>query len=109
MYKEIDSDNFQQIVDNNHTVFVQYAAGWCGNCRVMKPKFKRFANDHDQVPFIVVDAEKYPESRKLANVDNLPTFAAFRNGKLVKQVQTNKADSLKQLIDETTMINDSQS
>ena len=50
----------------------------------------------------MVDAEKYPESRKLAKVDNLPTFATFVNGELVNQTQTNKADVLKTFIDETT-------
>ena len=50
----------------------------------------------------MVDAEKYPESRKLATVDNLPTFATFKNGALVNQIQTNKADVLKSFIDETT-------
>ncbi|RYE31677.1 MAG: thioredoxin, partial [Sphingobacteriales bacterium] len=37
------------------------------------------------------------DSRKLANVDNLPTFAAFQDGVLVDQVQTNKAESLIEL------------
>ena len=50
----------------------------------------------------MVDAEKFPESRKLANVDNLPTFAAFKGGQLAKQVQTNKAEVLKEFIDEAT-------
>jgi thioredoxin-like negative regulator of GroEL len=50
----------------------------------------------------MVDAEKYPESRKMANVDNLPTFAAFKDGKLVNQVQTNKFELLKDLVDEIT-------
>ena len=49
---------------------------------------------------MLVDAEKYPESRKLAEVDNLPTFAAFQDGSLVKQVQTNKAEVLKEFVDE---------
>jgi thioredoxin-like negative regulator of GroEL len=35
-------------------------------------------------------------------VSNLPTFAAFKNGQLVNQVQTNKEDMLKSLIDEVT-------
>ena len=34
--------------------------------------------------------------------DNLPTFAAFKNGTLVNQIQTNKAELLKQFIDEIT-------
>jgi len=102
MVKELDQDNLQEIVNGGQITFVQFSAGWCGNCRVMKPKFKKFSTEHDNAAFVIVDAEKYPESRKLASVDNLPTFAAFRNGELVGQVQTNKADSLKQFIDEVT-------
>ncbi|WP_373072534.1 thioredoxin family protein [Zeaxanthinibacter enoshimensis] len=102
MYTEITEDNLATTVQENDTVLVQYSAGWCGNCRVMKPKFKRFASENEGIPFVMVDAEKFPESRQLAKVDNLPTFAAFRNGKLVDQVQTNKVDSLKEFIDAVT-------
>jgi hypothetical protein len=50
--------------------------------------------------FVLVDAEKSPESRKLANVSNLPTFATFVNGKLLNETQTNKADVLADLVSE---------
>jgi thioredoxin 1 len=102
MITELNADNLRDIVENEETVFVQYSAGWCGNCRIMKPKFKKLASEQEGTSFVVVDAEKFPESRKLAKVDNLPTFAAFRNGKLVNQVQTNKFDVLKELIHETS-------
>lgn len=100
MFEELKEDNLAELINEHELVVVQYAAGWCGNCRLMKPKFKKFSREYDGVAFYVVDAEKLPESRKLANVDNLPTFAAFKNGKLINQVQTNKADKLKELIDE---------
>jgi hypothetical protein len=48
----------------------------------------------------MIVAELNPESRKLANVSNLPTFASFVNGSLVNQVQTNKAESLAELVSE---------
>ncbi len=102
MFKEIDQDNLEEIVKSNEKVLVQYSAGWCGNCRIMKPKFKRMAEAHEEIPFLMVDAEKYPNSRKLANVDNLPTFAAFKGGKIVNQIQTNKAESLKEFVDAAT-------
>ncbi|PKR79779.1 thiol reductase thioredoxin [Brumimicrobium salinarum] len=101
-FEELTTDTLQEEISNNETVLVQYAAGWCGNCRIMKPKFKKFAQDHENVKFIVIDAEKNPESRKLAKVDNLPTFAAFKNGELIQQTQTNKTEVLKSFIDETT-------
>lgn len=57
----------------------------------------------DEVPFFVIDSEKFPDSRKLANVDNLPTFASFKNGVCSGQIQTNKADVLKEFIDEASV------
>lgn len=100
--KEITDDNLAELIADNETVVVQYMAGWCGNCRLMKPKFKKLATEHEDATFLLVDAEKNPESRKLAKVDNLPTFAAFKNGTLVNQVQTNKFEQLKGLVDEVT-------
>jgi thiol-disulfide isomerase/thioredoxin len=102
MYTEITQDSLQEIVTSNKKVYVQFSAGWCGNCRIMKPKFKRMADEHKDAEFVIVDAEKYPQSRQLANVTNLPTFAYFADGEFKNQVQTNKIDSLKQFIDETS-------
>jgi thiol-disulfide isomerase/thioredoxin len=102
MFKELDTDSLGAEIASSQLVIVQYSAGWCGNCRLMKPKFKKFAGEYENAEFIIVDAEKFPESRKLANVDNLPTFAAFKGGQLINQVQTNKADVLKEFIDEAT-------
>ena len=100
MITELQADNLAEIVANNPKVMVQYMASWCGNCRIMKPKFKKLSTENEDVAFVLVDAEKYPESRKLANVDNLPTFAGFVNGSKVNQVQTNKFEILKELVNE---------
>ncbi len=102
MLQELAQDNLATIIAENTTVLVQYSATWCGNCRIMKPKFKKLAAENSDAVFVVVDAEKFPESRKLATVDNLPTFAAFKGGTFVNQVQTNKFDNLKVLVDEVT-------
>ncbi|MCB9201498.1 MAG: thioredoxin family protein [Flavobacteriales bacterium] len=102
MYKELEQDNLKEIIESNSKVVVQFSAPWCGNCRIMKPKFKKLASENDSVEFYVVDAEKFTESRKLANVNNLPTFATFVDGKLVNQVQTNKMEPLQNLVNEIT-------
>src|SRR5690554_7611592 len=94
MLLELDQDNLQELIASNNKVAVQFSASWCGNCRIMKPKFKKMATEKEGVTFVVVDAEKFPESRKLANVSNLPTFAIFNEGALVDETQTNKADVL---------------
>jgi thiol-disulfide isomerase/thioredoxin len=100
MVQELEKDNLKEIISENDIVMVQYSATWCGNCRIMKPKFKKLATEHEHASFVIADAEKFPESRTLAKVDNLPTFALFKNGELVNQVQTNKFDVLKELVAE---------
>lgn len=100
MVQELSQDNLSEIISNNQKVVVQYSATWCGNCRIMKPKFKKLASENESVSFVIADAEKFTESRKLADVSNLPTFATFVDGKFVNQVQTNKLESLATLVQE---------
>lgn len=100
MYTELTEDTLPALIIANPKVVVQYGASWCGNCRIMKPKFKKLASENENIPFYYVDAEKFPLSRKVAKVDNLPTFAIFKNGKLVNQVQTNQEIGLINLFKE---------
>jgi len=100
MIQELTTDSLQDIVKENNKVVVQYSATWCGNCRIMKPKFKKLATELNEIKFVIVDAEKFPESRKLADVSNLPTFATFVGGEKKNQTQTNKFEVLKDLIAE---------
>lgn len=66
----------------------------------MKPKFKMHAQENEGIHFVIIDAEHNPESRKLADVSNLPTFATYVDGVLRNQEQTNKAEVLAGLIAE---------
>lgn len=100
MLIELNEDTLQDLVASNEKVVVQFSASWCGNCRIMKPKFKKLATENESITFAIVDAEHFPESRKLANVSNLPTFATFVNGKLVNETQTNKQEVLIELVNE---------
>ena len=100
MLLELTTDTLGEVIQANKKVAVQFSASWCGNCRIMKPKFKKLATENENIPFYYIDAEKFTESRKLANVSNLPTFATFVNGKLVGETQTNKAEILTDLVKE---------
>lgn len=102
MITELTEDNLVDLLQDADNTVVQFSAGWCGNCRMMKPKMKKLAAEMPNVKFIIADAEKFPNSRKLAKVDNLPTFASFSRDELLQQVQTNKFDVLKDFVHETT-------
>lgn len=96
---DLETDTLDQFVKDNAKVLVQYGAGWCGNCRMIKPKVKNLASENEDITFVYVDAEKLPGSRQLANVSNLPTFAAFSGGELVEQTQGNKIELVQELVE----------
>jgi thiol-disulfide isomerase/thioredoxin len=97
--KDLETDTLDQYIQEHGKVLVQYGAGWCGNCRMIKPKVKNLSTENDSIEFLYVDAEKLPGTRKLANVSNLPTFAAFSNGELLDQVQGNKIEIVQELVE----------
>jgi thiol-disulfide isomerase/thioredoxin len=95
-----DSD-FNKHLEDNTTVVVKYHADWCGNCRLFAPKFKRVSNEeaNQEVLFLDVDAEKNPDARKMAGVDNLPYLAVFKNGTLLEGSASSKEDYLRTLLE----------
>ena len=99
---ELQEDRLQDLINSNERVIVQYGATWCGNCRIVKPKFKRLAGEHKDVTFVYVDAEQLPKSRELAQVRNLPTFAGFLNGELARQSEGNKVTNIEEILNEIT-------
>lgn len=102
MFKELTTDNLEELLASDQKVMVQYGATWCGNCKITKPKFKKLASENEEIAFYYIDAEKLPETRKFADVSNLPTFASFENGQLVKQDQGNKIEIIQGVLDAIT-------
>lgn len=102
MFKELTEDNLNNEFQTSKKVMIQYGAAWCGNCKITKPKFKHLAEENPEILFVYVDAEKFPNSRKYAEVSNLPTFAGFVNGSLAFQKQGNKIETIKEVLDAIT-------
>ena len=96
--KELKEDNLEQILNENSKVLVMYGAPWCGNCRITKPKFKKLSSENEEIQFVYVNAEAYPQSREFAEVSNLPTFASFTEGKIVKQNLGNKIEVIQDVL-----------
>jgi thioredoxin 1 len=94
--------DFATQVSTHAQVVVKYHADWCGACKLIAPKFKRMSDDErfKDVLFLEVNAELSPEARKAAGVSNLPFFATFKNGQLVKGGFTAKPESVEAMIAE---------
>lgn len=97
--KVTDAEFFDELKGNDK-VAVKFYADWCGNCRLFSPKFKRMSekDEYSGIKFLDVNAETNPEARKLVGVENLPTFAVFKNGELVTADFTSKEDVVDKMI-----------
>lgn len=98
--QNVNDTEFKDLVANNSKVVVKYYADWCGNCKLFSPKFRRVSDEeaNADMVFLDVDAEKNPEARKMAGVDNLPFLAVFKDGELVEGSASNKEDYLRSIM-----------
>ncbi len=55
--QDITADQFNDIVNGNDIVLVDFWASWCGPCRAFAPTFKAASEQHPDVIFAKVDTE----------------------------------------------------
>ena len=101
---QASDQNFKEQLANNELVVVKYYADWCGSCKLFAPKYNRVSNEeqYSNIAFLDVNAEKSPEARKAAKVDNLPYLAVFKNGELVEGSASSKEEYLRKLIEKAS-------
>ena len=92
MFVELDFDNLDKVLEQNEKTLVMYGAAWCGNCKLLKPKFKKLSIENEDIAFVYVDADKLPNSRSLVTLENIPTIVSFKGTENVGQDEGNKID-----------------
>ena len=99
---ELSSENFQEIIDNNELVFIDFWADWCGPCKVFGPIFEQAAERHPDAVWAKVDTEKAQELASAFGIQSIPTLAVFRERILLYlQPGMVPADGLDDLVKQT--------
>lgn len=98
MFVELQEDNLQEVLSQNEKTLVMFGAGWCGNCKLLKPKFKKSSTENEDISYVYVDADKLPNSRVI-ELSNLPTIAGFKGTELVKSDIGNKIDVVNSVLE----------
>ena len=81
--QEITKDTFNDTINNNDIVLVDWWASWCGPCRSFAPVFQEASERHADIVFGKVDTEAQPELSAMARITSIPTIMAFRQGILI--------------------------
>ena len=76
--KELTANNFNQIIENNDIVLVDFWASWCGPCRTFKPIFEAAAEAHAEMTFASCNTEEQQELAAAFSIHSIPTLMVFR-------------------------------
>ena len=95
-------NTFQQLINDDKPLLVDFFAEWCGPCKVQAPILKQ-AKDTlgDQVRIIKIDVDKNPEVAQHFQVQGVPTLILFKKGQVKwRQSGVVSANTLIQLINQ---------
>ena len=74
--------NFNQIIQSDQPVLVDFFATWCGPCQMLAPILKEVkANLGERISIIKIDVDKNQAVAAQYQVRGVPTMILFQNGK----------------------------
>ncbi|CAI0382993.1 unnamed protein product [Linum tenue] len=91
---EVWKEHFTKAAESKKLVVVDFTASWCGPCRFIAPILADVAKKMPHVVFLKVDAVSEEHQ-----VEAMPTFIFFKEGKMVDKVVGAKKDELLASID----------
>ena len=71
---------FDNIIDKNNKVLVDFFATWCGPCRMLMPLLDKVSQTLDDLLIVKIDVDQFPELASAYSVSAIPHLVLFKNG-----------------------------
>ncbi len=83
--QDLTAEQFNDTINDNEIVLVDFWASWCGPCKQFAPTFSASSEKkHPDVVYAKVDTEAEQQLAAAADIRSIPpTLMAFKKGKLV--------------------------
>lgn len=69
---------FDETINNNDMVILDFWAEWCGPCKQFGPVFEEVSEKHPDIVFAKVNVEEEQELAGMFQVRSIPTIALMR-------------------------------
>lgn len=80
---KLTSQNFNEMVEKNKIIFIDFWAEWCGPCKQYGPIFEEVSNEFEDVVFGKVNTEEEQSIAAYFQIRSIPTTAAIKEGVVV--------------------------
>jgi thioredoxin 1 len=76
---ELNKENFEDTINNNPFVIIDFWAPWCGPCKSFAPTYEKVSEDFPDIVFAKINTEDEQEIAAHFQIRSIPTLMIFRD------------------------------